>query len=89
MTLLTAIIVGLGAGFFVGMHGKAFVIMVGVFVLVLAFQSSVLSRMPGSHIDLHDPGYWGVQPIILALGLGLTWLGARINGRRSRRSTIS
>ena len=86
MTTIAAILVGLGAGYFTRERGKAFTIMVGAFVACLLFQSFVTPYIPVGHhnIDLHDPGYWLVQPVFLALGFACVWAGSKIRARRSR-----
>jgi hypothetical protein len=86
MTALSAILVGLGAGYFVRERRKAFKIMIGAFVVCLLFQSFVTPFLPvGNHnIDLRDPGYWLTQPVMLALGFGFVWAGSKIKMRRSR-----
>ncbi len=84
MTLITAIIVGLGVGYIVGIGRKAIGIFTVVFLVVLAFQSFILPLMPGPHnINLHEAGYWLSQPAIFALGLALMWVGAKIKEKRS------
>jgi hypothetical protein len=69
MTLLTALIFGIGTGLFMaGRNRRLWVTGVAVTVM-LPIQSWGLPLVKKPHFSLSDPGYWGVQPFILLLGL--------------------
>ncbi len=72
MTLLTAILVGILTGLLVNDGRRRLWITGSAVAVMLPIQSFVspLWHKPG--FSLSDPGYWGVQPLILGLGLLIT-----------------
>jgi len=82
MTLITAVIAGLACGYFLGLSRKAVAIFVVVWSVVLIVQTFFM-------LDKEDvpPEAWSyipVQIVILAIGAGLLWLGAKLRSRSSR-----
>ncbi len=72
MTLLTALIIGIGTGLFMADRRRRLWVTGLAVTVMLPIQSWGLPLVKKPHFSLSDPGYWGVQPFILLLGLLLT-----------------
>lgn len=72
MTLLTALLVGIGTGLFMRDRRRRLWATGLAVTVMLPIQSWGLPLVKKPHFSLSDPGYWGVQPFILLLGLLLT-----------------
>ncbi len=91
MTLVSMVLLGLPIGLIFGLRRRTFLITAAIWLIALTVQSIGFAFQvlhPGHPAAiLRDPGYWAVQPVILGLGLALTWVGAKIvtkvRGRRA------
>lgn len=72
MTLLTALIFGIGTGLFMADRRRRLWVTGVAVTVMLPIQSWGLQLVKKPNFSLSDPGYWGVQPFILLLGLLLT-----------------
>ncbi len=89
MTLLTALIVGIVTGLRVQNRRRRLWI-TGIAVLVmLPIQSFVMPLFIEPGFSLSDPGYWGVQPFILLLGLLVCTGVAYLRRRRMHRAATA
>lgn len=86
MTALTALVVGLLAGFKLGAVPKAFRVTVSAIAIVLIFQTIMLATVDKGRAFEGDGAwsYWVVQAGIFIGGLAATWLGAKIHSRSIR-----
>jgi hypothetical protein len=80
MTLVTAIIVGLACGYFIGLRAKGFLVFVAVWATVLVIQT--LWVVPKE--DTTDVLYWPFQAGIFIIGVVMVWLGSKVQVRRNR-----
>jgi len=69
MTLLTAIIFGIGTGLFMADRRRRLWVTGLAVTVMLPIQSWGLPLVKKPNFSLTDPGYWGVQPFILLIGL--------------------
>lgn len=69
MTLLTALIIGIGTGLFMKDRRRRLWVTGIAVTVMLPVQSWGLPLVKKPNFSLSDPGYWGVQPLILLLGL--------------------
>lgn len=87
MTLLTALIVGIWTGLRVTDQRRRLWITGIAVAIMLPIQSLFLPLFIKPGFSLSDPGYWGVQPFILLLGLAVSAGAAYLRHRRSARAT--
>ena len=69
MTLLTALIFGIGTGLFMADRRRRLWVTGIAVAAMLPIQSWGMPLIAKRTFSLSDPGYWGVQPLILLLGL--------------------
>ena len=69
MTLLTALIFGIGTGLLMADRRRRLWVTGIAVTVMLPIQSWGLQLVTKPTFSLSDPGYWGVQPFILLLGL--------------------
>lgn len=83
MTALSALVVGLIAGFKWGMVPKAFRVTVGAIALVLVFQTIMLATVDRGRAFEGDGvwTYWLIQAVIFAGGMGVTGVSAKMRSR--------
>ncbi len=82
MTLITAILFGIATGLLVASRPRRLWITAVAVIVMLPIQSFVLPLLTKPSFSLSDPGYWGVQPFILLLGV---LLAAGVGHLRFRR----
>lgn len=94
MTLVAMVTVAPLVGLLVGMRRSVFIMTIAIFVVMLVFQTIRLGMGWGVNPPetIRDPVYWLVQPVFLALGLGLAWVTAKLHAwiaakRDSRRAS--
>jgi hypothetical protein len=79
MTLITAIIVGLACGYFLGLRPKGFIVFGAIWSVMLMFQTFV--ALDKEDIPPEAWAYVPVQIVILGVGAAMLWLGTRLRTR--------
>ena len=90
MTLLTAIIFGIGTGLLMADRRRRLWVTGIAVTVMLPIQSWGLPLVTKPNFSLNDPEYWGVQPFILLLGLLITLGVGHLRHRavRSKKTRI-
>jgi hypothetical protein len=84
MTLLTAIIFGIGTGLLMADRRRRLWVTGIAVTVMLPIQSWGLPLVTKPNFSLSDPEYWGVQPFILLIGLLLALGVGRLRHRAVR-----
>jgi Na+/H+ antiporter NhaD/arsenite permease-like protein len=82
MTLITAIIAGLGCGYFLGLRPKALAVFLAVWLVVLIFQTFI--ALDAEDVPPEAWEYVPVQVVIFLVGMVMIWGGTKIRARSSR-----
>lgn len=98
MTALIALPLALLVGVILGFGPRQVLLAALAWYLALAWQTAYLARNGVTSFDggtglhtVHWWVYWALQPVLLAIAVGLTWLGGKAHStvRSRRRATES
>lgn len=78
MTLITAVVLGFAAGYFLGFGRRALLTWSATWAVVLFVQSTVVL----DESAFEDGSYWPIQAAILGIGVLVLWLGAKLRAWR-------
>jgi len=78
MTLATAVLGGLLCGYFFGLRRRPLAVFFATWLAVLVFQTLALDP---ADVPPQAWEYVPVQAVILGIGLGMVWVGAKVRAR--------
>jgi hypothetical protein len=81
MTLIAAIVAGLACGYALGFRPRALAVFLLGWIAVLAVQTWAV--LDPKDVPPQAWEYVPVQVVILALGVAMIWIGAKIRARRA------